>query len=202
MLIAIENGTGNALYAGGDLYFGNGYLQGSMGMDSHLTPDNCTLVDVSYHPPYIVTDDTGVEKTITPDNILSPDPWMGGGAWAFDGSRFVLTDYGKKQIEANEAAKAEQDAKVLEAKYCALWSATDTYVTRYLSSGALSILALGCVLSKPKCRAVAAWSGAVWAEYYKRKSLISLTSKDDLDFTPLGAMPYSVPEMAAEVGMP
>ena len=134
MLIAIENGTGNALYAGGDLYFGNGYLQGSMGMDSHLTPDNCTLVDVSYHPPYIVTDDTGVEKTITPDNILSPDPWMGGGAWAFDGSRFVLTDYGKKQIAASKAKFAADTIAKLDAAIQAYYDSVaqaDKWDNRY-----------------------------------------------------------------------
>ena len=52
-----------------------------------------------------------------------------------------------------------------------------------------------------KAQAITAWSSAVWAEYYVRKALVTLTSDDNLDFSALGPMPHSVPELQAEVGL-
>ena len=54
---------------------------------------------------------------------------------------------------------------------------------------------------KPKALAVSAWSSSIWAEYYRRKELVTIDSVDDLDFSSFGAIPHSVPELQAEVGL-
>lgn len=90
---------------------------------------------------------------------------------------------------------------IAEAKRAALWQAADSYTTSYISGVAIGILTIGVMLGKPKCSAVAAWSGGVWADYYGRKERVTADSVDDLDFSNHGPMPYSVPELQAEVGM-
>jgi len=48
--------------------------------------------------------------------------------------------------------------------------------------------------------AIAAWSSNLWnGLYYPRKALISLDTEPDCDFSVAGDMPYSVPELSAEV---
>lgn len=90
---------------------------------------------------------------------------------------------------------------VIAAKIDFLWSAADRYTASFISGVAVGILAMGVMQRLPKCLAVAAWSGSVWAEYYRRKSLVTADSADDHDFSNFGPMPFSVPDLQAEVGM-
>ena len=83
----------------------------------------------------------------------------------------------------------------------ALWSAANKYVASYISGVAIGILTVGVVQQKPKAIAVAAWSSAVWAEYYARKALVTADSAVDVDYTGFGPIPHSVPELQAEVGL-
>ena len=112
-----------------------------------------------------------------------------------------VVDLDAEVIAANQAAQAEADSKAIDAKYNALWSAADKYVAGYISGVAIGLLTVGLLQAKPKAQAVTSWSSSVWAEYYVRKSLITLTSDDDLDFSALGPMPHSVPELQVEVGL-
>lgn len=91
------------------------------------------------------------------------------------------------------------DAVIVAVKISALWQAADVYVSASISGVAIGILTMGTLQQKPKCLAVTQWSAAVWAEYYKRKALVTPDSVDDLDFSVFGPMPYSVPELQSEV---
>lgn len=165
--------------------------------------------DVSF--PSVMTDDTLASHGVYPvaPTTATHDPIT----QAVRETSPVLTDKGHweqqwevvaldaESIAANQAAKEIADSKALDAKYNALWSAADKYVAGYISGVAIGLLTVGVLQAKPKAQAITAWSSAVWAEYYVRKALVTLTSDDNLDFSALGPMPHSVPELQAEVGL-
>lgn len=89
---------------------------------------------------------------------------------------------------------------VLAAKYQRLWEAASEWERRNISGVGLSVLSLGVAAGKPKALAVATWSNNLWMNhYYPRKAAINLDSDPDYDFSVVGDMPYSVPELSAEV---
>jgi len=89
---------------------------------------------------------------------------------------------------------------ILNAKYQRLWDAASAWERKNISGVGLSILSLGVAAGKPKALAVAQWSNQLWMGlYYPRKATISLDTEPDCDFSPAGDMPYSVPELSAEV---
>ena len=89
---------------------------------------------------------------------------------------------------------------VLDAKYSRLWQAAHDYEQRFISGVGLAILSLGVSLNRPKAVAVADWSNRLWMEhYYPRKAAICIEYEPSDDFSAAGDMPYSVPELAAEV---
>ena len=89
----------------------------------------------------------------------------------------------------------------VEEKIDTLWRAADDVVSGSISGVALSILSIGVIQSKPKALAVAAWSKAIWTEYYARKALVTTTSTDNMDFSSFGSMPYTVPELQEEINI-
>jgi len=120
------------------------------------------------------------------------------GVWT---RQWGIVDLTPEQTAINQAAKDLADSQRVQAKVEALWAAADRYVTGYISGVAIGILTIGVLQQKPKALAVTSWSSAIWAEYYTRKSLITLTSQDNHDFSSFGPMPYSVPELQEEVGL-
>lgn len=104
-------------------------------------------------------------------------------------------------VTANQAAQAAREAAALAANVDALWRAADAYTSGYISGVAIGLLTIGVMQSKPKALAVQAWSAAVWDDYYARKSAATAISAPNLDFSVHGPMPYSVPELRAELGM-
>ena len=104
-------------------------------------------------------------------------------------------------IAADIEAKDLADAQKVRDKIEALWAAADRHVTGYISGVAIGILTIGVIQSKPKAIAVTGWSSAIWAEYYARKALVTIDSVDNLDYSTFGAMPYTVPELQAEIGL-
>lgn len=115
--------------------------------------------------------------------------------------RFEVVDLEPEQVASNQANADAQQAKRIADKIDALWRAADSYVSGYISGVAIGLLTIGLIQQKPKALAVTAWSSAIWASYYERKALVSTDSVDDLDFSSLGSMPYSVPELQAELGV-
>lgn len=115
--------------------------------------------------------------------------------WVWDGKTF------KAPPAPTQAEIDEADAKRLQDKIEALWQAADRYTSGYISGVAIGILTIGAMRQLPKAMAVTAWSGAIWAEYYARKEMVTATSEDNHDFSWFGPIPHSVPELRAEAGM-
>lgn len=115
--------------------------------------------------------------------------------WLWDGETF------KAPPAPTQAEIDEADAKRLQDKIEALWQAADRYTSGYISGVAIGILTIGAMRQLPKAMAVTAWSGAIWAEYYARKEMVTATSEDNHDFSWFGPIPHSVPELRAEAGM-
>lgn len=120
------------------------------------------------------------------------------GVWT---QQWAVIDLSVEQTALNQAAKDLADAQTIANKIEALWAAADRYVTGYISGVAIGILTIGVIQSKPKAIAVTGWSSSIWAEYYARKALVTIDSVDNLDYSTFGAMPYSVPELQAEIGL-
>lgn len=102
-----------------------------------------------------------------------------------------------KQVPMSEGQIAELVAERIDS----LWVAADAYTAGYISGVAIGLLTVGVLQSKPKALAITAWSSAVWGEYYARKASVHLGGPLNLDFSSLGPMPYSVPELQAELSM-
>jgi hypothetical protein len=89
---------------------------------------------------------------------------------------------------------------ILEGKYSRLWEAASAWERKHISGVALSLLTLGVAKGTPKALAIAAWSNKLWNEtYYPRKALVRYDTDPDYDFSMVGEMPYSIPELSAEV---
>jgi hypothetical protein len=93
----------------------------------------------------------------------------------------------------------EEIDRVIASKIEQLWSAADKYVNGYISGVAVGLLTIGVIQQKPKSLAITAWSQSVWNEYYIRKAAVTFDSVLDLDFSSFGPMPFTVPELQAEV---
>lgn len=115
-------------------------------------------------------------------------------------------DPAKRTVVVRSEAGTLTDAQVLaicpkelDEKYNRLWQQAHAIEEKNISGVGLSILALGNALGKPKAKACAAWSDTLWGIYYQCKALVTLDSDPDCDFTAAGDMPYTVPDLAAEV---
>ncbi len=107
-----------------------------------------------------------------------------GDTW--DGKTFSTPALDRSEIDAiNE----ERTAK--------LWQAAHDFEYAAVSGSAIGLLAIGVLQGKPKCGAVQMWLKSIWTLYYTRKA----SGSTDLDFTPVGACPHSVPELMAELGL-
>lgn len=95
----------------------------------------------------------------------------------------------------------EERAQRLKANEDDLWRAADAFQTQYISGVAIGLLTIGVLQQKPKALAIQAWSATVWDEYYRRKALLTYDGPVNGDFTQCGPMPYSVPELRAELGL-
>lgn len=120
------------------------------------------------------------------------------GVWT---RKWEIVTLPEEQVLINKANKLIEDEKIRDRKIEALWAAADKYVTGYISGVAFSILAIGVMQAKPKALAVAAWSNAIWTEYYVRKAMVTTSSNDNHDFSSFGAIPHSIPELQAEIGI-
>ncbi len=84
----------------------------------------------------------------------------------------------------------------------ALWQAAHDYEYAQISGVAVGLLVLGVLQSKPKAYAVQMWSKAIWVLYYARKPTITDVYNPAMqDFSSVGPIPYSIPELMAELGM-
>ena len=62
------------------------------------------------------------------------------------------------------------------------------------------LLVLGVSAQKPKSMAVQAWVTSIWTLYYSRKPLVTHEYQPELlDFSGCGVIPFTVPDLLAEV---
>lgn len=81
-----------------------------------------------------------------------------------------------------------------------LWQAAHDYEYEQISGTATGLLVLGVSAQKPKSLAVQAWVTSIWALYYTRKPLITHEIQlEMLDFSGCGVIPFTVPDLLAEV---
>lgn len=99
----------------------------------------------------------------------------------------------------SEPARLEEKRKENLQK---LWQAATDYQTSYISDMAIGILTIGVIQGLPKALAVKAWANVIWNDlYYPRKLLITHEySPEFYDFSTVGPMPHTVPELNAEIG--
>jgi hypothetical protein len=100
----------------------------------------------------------------------------------------------------DEVVAAGQTADV-KRQEALLWAAADAWQTQFISGVAIGILTIGMLQAKPKALAVTAWTQRLWKDYYERKAKIVPGGQVDTDFSSIGPMPHSVPELQAELGL-
>ena len=100
------------------------------------------------------------------------------------------------------AQEADRIAAMISANTESLWQAAHNYEYAQVSGSAIGMIAMGVLQGKPKCLAVQNWIKTIWELYYTRKPLISAVPDADLlDFSNCGNIPYTVPELMAELGL-
>lgn len=116
---------------------------------------------------------------------------------------------GEQVLESREVTQEEldQDALNLEAdnyniklvQIDRLWRSATAWQEQFISNAAYGLLAIGVMQGKPKCLACMAWINSIWTDhYYVQKPLVD-HNYTGYDFSVCGAMPYTVPEITAEV---
>jgi len=81
----------------------------------------------------------------------------------------------------------------------ALWQAATHYQESYISGAAIGLLAIGVIQNKPKSLAIKAWIDNIWNNhYYVQKPLVN-ENYTGYDFSVCGPIPYTVPELNAEL---
>jgi len=115
---------------------------------------------------------------------------------------------GSVELWEDEAGLMPDDPAILPmmTRYCEtfvapLWQAATDWQERYISGLAGGLLVIGVMQQKPISLAIMQWSGDLWSEYYRRKAVIMAGGNADYDFSTCGEMPYSVPELRAELGL-
>jgi hypothetical protein len=94
---------------------------------------------------------------------------------------------------------AEQEDAIIAQKQTQLWNDADQYQMKFISGAALSLLTLGVLQQKPISLSIMAWIQTIWnGNYYPQKAALTVDSPV-FDFSVCGPMPYSVPELSAEV---
>lgn len=104
-----------------------------------------------------------------------------------------------------EPVPEQEPTNYKDSNELSLWQACTDYEQRYISGSAIGTLSIGVIQGLPKSVEIKAWISNLWMNhYYPRKATITgdaPLSKEDLDFTLVGPMPYSVPELVEEVGV-
>jgi len=143
----------------------------------HATPDQLTELGVSY----------------VPDPVY-PDPSLYTWTENIDGS-LTITPLPSDIIAANKSASTANNIQ-------ALWQAAHDYEYASINGSAVGLVTIGLLRGLPKCIAVSQWVTSIWALYYTRKATTTdVFDPSSLDFSSIGSIPYSIPELMAEVGV-
>jgi hypothetical protein len=175
------------------------------GTFDHELPDDNIEWDATHfcHPSGLTPEEAATFRVVPVTEILHPAFDHLTQSCRRDGAELINGQWQYKWLVEDLATDVAQanTTRLLTAKIEALWQAANAYTSAYISGVAIGLLTLGVINNRPKALAVTQWSSVVWDAYYLRKALITTTSVDNLDFTIYGPMPYSVPELRAELGM-
>lgn len=132
----------------------------------------------------------GVSKVADP---VYPNPKLYTWTENPDGT---LTITARTQGEIDATYAANQANNIAQ-----LWQAAHDYEYSFINGSAVGLVTLGILQRLPKCIAVSQWINSIWALYYTRKATVTdVLDSALLDFSSIGPMPYTIPELMAEVG--
>lgn len=149
--------------------------------------------------PSVMTDEMIASHGYVPVSLVTPAfsaltqqavelaPVQVEGVWT---QQWSVTSLPTEQAAVN-VAQAEA------VRIQALWQAAHDYEYAQVSGSAIGMLAIGVMQALPKCLAVQAWIKSIWTIYYTRKAGTS----SDTNYSSAGAVPHSVPELMAELGI-
>lgn len=134
----------------------------------------------------------------TTEKLVPSNPYL-----AQDGIVYLVQVVQKTQEEINEDAAIQQlkiDSKIA-ANVDLLWQAADKYQSASINGVVIGLLTIGVLNGLPKAVAIKQWCNTIWNTlYYPRKLLVTDVYDPTLyDFSSAGDMPYSIPELDAEV---
>ena len=126
------------------------------------------------------------------DLLKNRDKWTDMGITEEESPIYNLTP---EQVAANEASQVASNIQLL-------WQAAHDYEYAEINGTGVGLLVLGVLQSKAKALAVQAWCTAIWDLYYTRKLLVTSTLDAALlDFSSIGPMPHTIPELRTELGI-
>jgi hypothetical protein len=95
----------------------------------------------------------------------------------------------------------QQAADAKAANIGALWRAAHDYEYQFINGMAIGLLTIGVIQGRPIAVAIRNWSNELWRLYYDRKPLVTdMVDEELLDFSEIGPMPHSVPELMLDLG--
>jgi hypothetical protein len=104
------------------------------------------------------------------------------------------------EVAANTTANNQKITEATAANIGRLWQAAHDYEFARINGMAIGVLTVGVISNKPKSLAIKAWSQSIWNLYYTRKPTVTeVMDSTLLDFTSIGEMPHSAPELTQEV---
>jgi hypothetical protein len=92
---------------------------------------------------------------------------------------------------------ATQEAEAEASRIASPWQAAHNLEYSCISGSAVGMVTMGIMQGLPKCIAVQAWITSIWSLYYERKA----NGPTDADYSPCGIIPYTIPEIMAELGI-
>jgi hypothetical protein len=116
----------------------------------------------------------------------------------FENNKWTISDIPEPEPEPEPEPK-DYTAENQEA----LWQAATAYEQSYISGSAVGDLTIGVIQRLPKSMEIKFWIENIWMNhYYPRKSVVPsnrMLTNEEKDFSLVGPMPYSVPELVEEV---
>lgn len=77
-----------------------------------------------------------------------------------------------------------------------LWDSADKFIHGQISGGALTAIKLSALNGNEQCQAVEAWYQGEWAEYYRRRDLITESGENaNTDWSERPLIPYAVRDL-------
>ncbi|TRW92804.1 hypothetical protein [Candidatus Methylobacter oryzae] len=155
------------------------------------------LTDTGLKCPGWVDHNYHIGNAILISDVKLPEFWA-GGVWSYVDGVWAIADQARYD-EIVAQFNVEKQAKIA-VNLELLWQAAHDYEYASINGMAIGLLVIGVLQSKPKAMTIKQWSNDIWTLYYQHKLLLTEHLDSTLnDFSSVGNMPYSIPELMAEV---